>query len=165
MRPDPPSDYWYTRVDPQWIEIWNQVQNEWIGESSADIDQNTAHGFSDLYLGRIPVRTGSEAFAVFSKLGAYRRGASGPEGALQPAIGAVLCSSQGRRTNWRGNLRTAYGRPIRLPRCSRLRFKRGLDGCARLFPNVLDLPVLGCRSLRESRFQDCDLIFRASGEF
>ncbi|MCC7141657.1 MAG: hypothetical protein IT349_06090, partial [Candidatus Eisenbacteria bacterium] len=80
-RPDPPSDYWFTRVDPGWQETWNQIRDQWIGGSDADIDAIASHGFSDLFIGRLPVRTTEEAQAVFNKLAAYRYGWLGQPGA------------------------------------------------------------------------------------
>ncbi|MCC7143092.1 MAG: hypothetical protein IT349_13400, partial [Candidatus Eisenbacteria bacterium] len=133
---------------------------------SADIDQNTAHGFSDLYLGRIPVRTGSEAFAVFSKLGAYRRGASGPEG--RPAASywrsALFVAGPTNKLAWEPA--NGIWEADQIASLFAPSLQTGAWTAAhKLFPNVLDLPVLGCECYGNLGSKIATSFQSTSGEF
>ncbi|MCB9466525.1 MAG: hypothetical protein H6682_22710 [Candidatus Eisenbacteria bacterium] len=70
QRADPVADYWYTRVSPQWVELWNSNGDEWIGESELDVSATS--GFGSVTVGRIPARTKDEVEAVTNKLKSYR---------------------------------------------------------------------------------------------
>jgi hypothetical protein len=72
-RPDPVCDYWYTRIGSDWAESWNTDGDAWIGEDTLDVGLGAyeQHGFSSIFLTRLPARNADEAAAMIGKTYSY----------------------------------------------------------------------------------------------
>lgn len=72
-RPDPPGDQWYTRLSHAWSEEWNVDGDAWIGEDLTDIGSAsyTSHGFTPIFISRMPARDVGEAEIMTNKVSSY----------------------------------------------------------------------------------------------